>query len=227
MGTVLCQTPSASVRVRHGELLGTVVLRYDPHDVCLLREAEHKMRCGLLTQQWLQISWNRHSCTRFFEFWTATFWMIHGSGKTLPSGESAALRHPCIYIQRHCYGWWYFSISVGVTKEIAHWPIPNRLRWPFRLQPWWLFADREDALCCSAFKAPFQRILIAGCQVYHWCLQQFTVTLPLVKLWLLHYTAEYTRFCIYGTVMATQWPKSLTKAIHYLSSTEAERPVVH
>ena len=132
---------------------------------------------------------DQHACAGFFEFWTATFWMIHGSGKTLPTGESAALRHPCIYIQRHCYGWWYFSISVGVTKEIAHWPIPNRRRSPFRLQPWWLFADREDALWCSAFKTPFQRILIAGCQVYHWCPQQFTVTLPLVTLWLLHYTA--------------------------------------
>lgn len=78
------------------------------------------------------------SCTRFFEFWTETFWMIDGSGKTLPSEESDTQRHPCIYVQRHCYGWWYFSINVGVTKETAHWPIPNRLRLPFHLQPQWL-----------------------------------------------------------------------------------------
>lgn len=179
---------------------------------------------GAVTPMMITVLLDQHSCTGLFEFWSETFWMIDGSGKTLPSEESQlgfvsdAQRYPCIRVQRRRYGWWYFSICAGVTKAIAHWPIPNRLELPFRLQSSWLFAGPEDTLWCSAFKTPFQRVLTASGQVNHWCPQPFTATLPLLKLWLLHCTTKYTLACIHGTVVIMQSPKGLTKAIHHLLS---------
>lgn len=145
---------------------------------------------------------DQHSITRIFEFWTETFWMTHGS----VSSHSVALW----LMPRGSLTSRFKDAVVGGAVFPLAWVSPKR--WPpahsrqAKITLSFAAAEAETALWCSAWKTPFQRILIAGGQVDHWC--PHSSQLPGLFWSCGYYSAQL----------------SLTKAIYCLPSMKAERP---